>query len=116
MSTRTKTDIIIYVKTNLPDEILVLQEISSAVVRERNVRVLLGDIIDILHRRMGMLRGTFTLLEDWLFLYYVCGWKYERQRTCALPISRNNIRGAEILSEYDPNDPYIVWRYGTPPY
>ena len=49
--------------TTLPDEILVLQEISSAVVRERNVRVLLGNIIDILHRRMGMLRGTFALLD-----------------------------------------------------
>ena len=40
-----------------------MQEISSAVVRERNVRVLLGDIIDILHRRMGMLRGSFALLD-----------------------------------------------------
>ena len=63
MSICAKTAIIIYVKTTLPDEILVLQEISSAVVRERNVRVLLGDIIDILHRRMGMLRGTFALLD-----------------------------------------------------
>lgn len=49
--------------------------------------------------------GSFTLLDGWLILYYADGWKYERQRTCALPISRNNIRGAEILSEYDPNDP-----------
>ncbi len=44
-------------------EIEVLQEITAAVVRERNVRLLLGQVLDILERRMGMLRGTFALLE-----------------------------------------------------
>ena len=44
-------------------EIAVLQEITSVVVRERNVRRLLDEVIDILERRMGMLRGTITLLE-----------------------------------------------------
>ena len=50
-------------KNKLPSEIAVLQEIASAVVRERNVRKLLEEVIDILERSMGMLRGTFTLLE-----------------------------------------------------
>ena len=47
----------------LSPEIPVLQEISSVVVRERNVRALLEKVLDILERRMGMLRGTVTLLE-----------------------------------------------------
>lgn len=47
----------------LSDEIPVLQEISSALVRERNVRALLQKVLGILERRMGMLRGTITLLE-----------------------------------------------------
>lgn len=47
----------------MSSELSVLQEISTAVVRERNVRQLLQNVIDILDRGMGMLRGTFTLLE-----------------------------------------------------
>ena len=47
----------------MPSEIRVLHEISTAVVRERDVRRLLEDVIKILERSMGMLRGTFTLLE-----------------------------------------------------
>ena len=47
----------------LSSEIPVLREISSALVRERNVRTLLETVLDILERRMGMLRGTVTLLE-----------------------------------------------------
>ena len=50
-------------KTLVSSEISVLREISSALVRERNVRRLLNEVIDILDRRMGMLRGTITLLE-----------------------------------------------------
>ena len=50
-------------KTKVSSEIVVLQEISSALVRERNVHHLLEEVIDILDRRMGMLRGTITLLE-----------------------------------------------------
>ena len=44
-------------------EIAVLQEITTAVVRERNVRHLLNEVLEILARRMNMLRGTFVLLE-----------------------------------------------------
>jgi Nif-specific regulatory protein len=50
-------------KNLVSSEIAVLQEISSVLVRERNVRRLLDEVIDILGRRMGMLRGTITLLE-----------------------------------------------------
>ena len=50
-------------KTRLPAEISVLQEISTAVVRERDVRRLLESVIEILDRSMGMLRGSFALLE-----------------------------------------------------
>ena len=49
--------------TQATSEIEVLQEITSAVVRERNVRRLLDEVLEILERSMGMLRGTFTLLE-----------------------------------------------------
>ena len=49
--------------TKLALEIPVLQEITAAIVRERNIRRLLEQILAILERRMGMLRGTFTLLE-----------------------------------------------------
>ena len=38
-----------------------IQEISRTVVFERNVGVLLENVIDLLNRKMGMLRGTFTL-------------------------------------------------------
>ncbi len=44
-------------------EISVLSEIASIVARERNVRRLLSDVLVVLERSMGMLRGTFTLLE-----------------------------------------------------
>ncbi|MBO6167631.1 MAG: sigma 54-interacting transcriptional regulator [Kiritimatiellae bacterium] len=47
----------------LSQEIQVLQEIARALVRVRNVREQLVLVLDILHERMGMLRGTFTLLE-----------------------------------------------------
>ena len=49
--------------TQLKTEIAVLQEISRAVVHERNVGRLLENVLDILHRQMGMLRGTFTLRQ-----------------------------------------------------
>ena len=42
-------------------EIAVLREISAAVVHERNVNALLAKVLDILHRKMGMLRGTVTM-------------------------------------------------------
>ena len=44
-------------------EIAVLREITSAIVRERNVRRLLSKVLEIIERRIGMLRGTFCLLE-----------------------------------------------------
>ena len=47
-----------------PDlEITVIQEISYAVVHEHNVNQLLNEILAVLNQRMGMLRGTFTLLQ-----------------------------------------------------
>ncbi len=49
--------------SKVTSELAVLQEITTAVVRERNVRHLLEQVIEILERSMGMLRGTFTLLE-----------------------------------------------------
>ena len=50
-------------KYELPSEITVLREIATAVARERNVHKLLEEVIDIIERTMGMLRGTFTLLD-----------------------------------------------------
>ena len=50
-------------KIELSSEISVLKEIASAVARERDVRKLLEEVIVILEKSMGMLRGTFTLLE-----------------------------------------------------
>ncbi|MBQ4440023.1 MAG: sigma 54-interacting transcriptional regulator [Kiritimatiellae bacterium] len=50
-------------KTSLSPEIPVLQEVSRVLVSERDVRKLLGKVVEILHDRMGMLRGTITLLE-----------------------------------------------------
>ena len=50
-------------KVKLSSEIIVLREIASAVARERNVRKLLEEVLEILERTMGMKRGTFTLLE-----------------------------------------------------
>ena len=50
-------------KPTISREISVLRAISSAVVRERNVRRLFGNVIDILDREMGMLRGTIALLR-----------------------------------------------------
>ncbi len=44
-------------------ELTVLQEISSAIVHERDVETLLNKVLEVLHRRMGMLRGTFTMLS-----------------------------------------------------
>ena len=47
----------------LSPEIPVLQEITRALVKEKNVRALLETVLEILRSKMGMLRGTFTLLE-----------------------------------------------------
>lgn len=44
-------------------EIAILREVTSVVVRERNVRRLLEEVIEILERALGMKRGTFALLE-----------------------------------------------------
>ena len=54
-------------KNNL--EIAVLNSISKTVVHERNIPNLLKTVLDILHREMGLLRGTFTLMHgDTLFI------------------------------------------------
>ncbi len=45
-------------------EILVLREISSAIVHERDPQRLLGEALAVLNRQMGMLRGTIALLHD----------------------------------------------------
>jgi len=50
-------------KSKIPSELTVLQAVSSVIVRERDVHRLLDEVIDILDRSLGMLRGTFTLLE-----------------------------------------------------
>ncbi len=50
-------------KTKGSTEISVLREIASVVVRERNVQRLLEEVLEILERTMGMLRGNFTLLD-----------------------------------------------------
>ena len=50
-------------KTPVSKEIAVLKAISSALVRERNVQRLLNEVIEILDREMGMLRGTVALLS-----------------------------------------------------
>ena len=50
-------------KTHAPSELSVLREVTTAVVRERNVRRLLEGVLEVLERSMGMLRGTFALLE-----------------------------------------------------
>ncbi len=44
-------------------EIAVLNSISKTVVHERNIPVMLKTVLDILHREMGLLRGTFTLMH-----------------------------------------------------
>ncbi len=50
-------------------EIDVLNQISRAVVRERNVSLLFKMVLDILYREMGLLRGTLTLRNgDNLFI------------------------------------------------
>ncbi len=45
-------------------EIAILHQISRAVLHERNVSLLLKNVLDILYREMGFLRGTFTLRRD----------------------------------------------------
>ncbi len=52
----------------LTTEIAVLREISTAVVHERNISALLDQVLTILHRQMGMLRGTFTLRQGDVFI------------------------------------------------
>lgn len=45
-------------------EIRVIREISSAMVHERDPQRLLEQVLEVLHMRMGMLRGTIALLHD----------------------------------------------------
>ena len=44
-------------------EIEILREISNVLVWENDPQVLLDKVIEILEKRLGMLRGTFTLIE-----------------------------------------------------
>lgn len=44
-------------------EIALLREVTTAVARGRDVGKLLEDVIEILEKRLGMVRGTVTLLE-----------------------------------------------------
>ncbi len=50
-------------KDKVSKEVAVLRAISSVIVRERNVRKLLNEVIEVLDREMGMLRGTIALLS-----------------------------------------------------
>ena len=61
--------------TTMLPEIAVLQEITYVVVHERNVHHLLDEVIAILERRMGMLRGTITLLEGDELRIEASAWK-----------------------------------------
>ena len=50
-------------------EIAVLNQISQAVLREKDVSALLRWVLEILYREMGLLRGTVTLRRgDLLFI------------------------------------------------
>ena len=42
-------------------EMAVLNQISQAVLREKNVSAMLQLVLGILYREMGLLRGTVTL-------------------------------------------------------
>lgn len=42
-------------------EMAVLNQISHVIVHQKNVSALLKEVLDILHREMGLERGTFTL-------------------------------------------------------
>ena len=48
-------------KSTKSTEMIVLHQISHVLVHQRNVQALLREILDILYREMGLLRGTFTL-------------------------------------------------------
>ena len=62
-------------------EISVIQEISSAVIHERNVETLLEKILSVLERKMGMLRGTFSLLHgSELTIEASCGLSSEEKK------------------------------------
>lgn len=47
----------------LKEDLAVLQEISFAVVHERNVEKLMDEVLAVLHRKMGMVRAAFTLQQ-----------------------------------------------------
>lgn len=49
-------------KDTISPEISMIQEVSSVIIHERDVNILLEKILDILEKRMGMLCGTFALL------------------------------------------------------
>lgn len=62
-------------------EVAVLNSISKTVIHERNVSTLLKTVLDILHREMGLLRGTFTLMHgDTLFIEASNGLTEEEMR------------------------------------
>ncbi len=46
----------------LAPEIAMIQEVSAAIIHERDANILLEKVLEILERRMGMLCGTFALL------------------------------------------------------
>lgn len=50
-------------KDRIKTQITALREISSAIVHERDIKALLNKILEILNIRIGMVRGTFTILH-----------------------------------------------------
>jgi len=62
-------------------EVVVLNNISKSVIHEKNIPNLLKTVLDILHREMGLLRGTFNLLHgDTLFIEASNGLTEEEMR------------------------------------
>ncbi|MDR0868944.1 MAG: sigma 54-interacting transcriptional regulator [Planctomycetota bacterium] len=51
----------------LKEQIAALQDLSSVAVHERNIDALLAQVLAILHDKMGMRRGTFTLRNGEFF-------------------------------------------------
>ena len=71
-------------------EVAVLNSISKTVIHERNISNLLKTVLDILHREMGLLRGTFTLMHgDTLFIEASNGLTEEEMRRGTYKVGNN---------------------------
>jgi len=70
---------------NVLPQLAVIKKISSIITHERNVETMLEKVLELIESEMGMIRGTFALLDgDTLHVEVSCGLTEEEKKLLGL--------------------------------